>query len=295
MAVVRSMTGFGEGRVEADGLEVRVIMRSINHRHSELQLRLPPELTTHEPAIRKHLGKVSRRGKLEVSVRLVREAVMAEMPTINREQAALLLASSRELGQELGLDDQLQMGTLLRLPGVIQQESSSFELDKTQQQAMFNALDQGLSSLETTRAAEGEALARDLLERLVSLEGQLAQLKGMAGEVSKLLLERLRQRLTELDATVELDQERLMQEVIFHADRGDVTEELVRLDSHFRAFREALEGGSPAGRRLEFLLQEIHREVNTTGSKVRMPELSALVIEMKSDLEKVREQVLNLE
>ncbi len=296
MSVIRSMTGFGEGRAEKTGVfEVRVIMRSINHRHSEVQLRLPSDLSLHEPAIRRHLGRDSRRGKLEVSVRLVRETGTADLPSINREQALKMLSAAGDLGAELGLEGTLDMGTLLRLPGVVQQESGSAEFSADDLPAVFQALDQGVISLEDSKAVEGQALATDLLQRLDSLEQGLGRLKEMAADVSRLLLERLRQRLSELDAEVDLDQERLMQEVIFYADRGDVTEELVRLESHFQAFRQALEGGSPAGRRLEFLLQEIHREVNTTGSKVRMPELSAMVIEMKSDLEKVREQVLNLE
>jgi uncharacterized protein (TIGR00255 family) len=296
MAVIRSMTGFGEGQAGKEGVfDVRVIMRSINHRHSELLLRLPSELMMHEPAIRRHLGRNARRGKLEVSIRLVRESAQAELPAINREQAQRLLSSAGELGDELGLEGRLELGTLLRLPGVIQQESSASEFDITDLPLVFQGLDQGIESLEETKSVEGQALAADLLARFESLEQQLEQLRTMAGEVSGLILDRLRQRLSELDAEIEIDQERLMQEVILYADRGDVTEELVRLESHFAAFRQAIDGGSPAGRRLEFLLQEIHREVNTTGSKVRMPPLSALVIEMKSELEKVREQVLNLE
>lgn len=296
MAVVRSMTGFGEGRAEKSGaFEVRLIMRSINHRHSELQLRLPAELGPHEPAIRRHLGRNSRRGKLEVSIHLIRETGKTDLPTINREQAARLFTSAAELGSELGVDGAMDLATLLRLPGVVQQESSSEDFAVDDLPVVFEALDQGIASLEQTKSTEGAALAADLTERFHTLEKYLEQLKTMAGEVSALLLERLKQRLAELDSEINLDQERLMQEVIFYADRGDVTEELVRLESHFQAFHQALEGGSPCGRRLEFLLQEIHREVNTTGSKVRMPELSALVIEMKSDLEKVREQILNLE
>jgi len=296
MSTVRSMTGFGEGRAEKSGVfEVRVIMRSINHRHSEMQLRLPSELTLYEPVIRRRLGKTSRRGKLEVSVRLIKESGASDLPVINREQAELLLTQSSELGRDLGVESTIGLGDLLRLPGVIQQESSTSEFDADDLAVVTKALDLALESLEQSRSEEGGALAADLSERMSRLEQQLEQLKGMAGEVSQLLLERLRQRLTELDAEVELDQERLQQEVIFYADRGDVTEELVRLESHFQAFGQALSAGSPAGRRLEFLLQEIHREVNTTGSKVRLPALSSLVIEMKSDLEKVREQVLNLE
>ncbi len=296
MSVIRSMTGFGEGLAEKEGLfEVRVIMRSINHRHSEMQFRMPPELVLHEPAIRRHLGRNSRRGKLEVSVRLNREPGTAQLPTVNQEQASKLFEAARELAAGLGIEGGLDLAGLLRLPGVVQQESGSADFGTDDLPVVFQALDQGWDTLEVSKAAEGQALTRDLEQRLETLEQGLERLKKLAAEVGQLLLERLRQRLTELDAEVELDQERLMQEVIFYADRGDVTEELVRLETHFQAFRKALTEGSPAGRRLEFLLQEIHREVNTTGSKVRMPELSSIVIEMKSDLEKVREQVLNLE
>jgi len=296
MSDVRSMTGFGEGRTEKPGeFEVRVVMRSINHRHSEIQLRLPQEMSVHEAAIRRRIGRKPRRGKLDVSIRLNRETAAAELPTVNREQAERLIAASRELSGELDLPGELDLGTLLRLPGVILQEAGAREFDDAELPLVFRALDLAIESLETSKRTEGQALAGDLLARIETLECALGRLREMAGDVAQLLLERLRQRLAELDATVELDQERLQQEVIFHADRGDITEELVRLESHFTAFRQALEDGSPAGRRLEFLLQEIHREVNTTGSKVRTPELSALVIDMKSDLEKVREQVLNIE
>jgi uncharacterized protein (TIGR00255 family) len=296
MSEIRSMTGFGEGRSEKPGdCEVRVVMRSINHRHSETQLRLPPEMAVHEAAIRRRIGRTPRRGKLDVSIRLTRESAAVELPMVNREQAGRLAAAAADLARELELPGELDLGTLMRLPGVIQQEAGARDFGEDELPLVFEALDQAFASLEATKRTEGEALARDLVQRIGGLEQGLGRLKAMAGEVAQLLLERLRQRLAELDATVELDQERLQQEVIFHADRGDVTEELVRLESHFTAFRQALAGGSPAGRRLEFLLQEIHREVNTTGSKVRSPELSALVIDMKSELEKVREQVLNLE
>jgi uncharacterized protein (TIGR00255 family) len=293
---LRSMTGFGQGRAAAEGLpEVRVSVRCTNHRHAEVQLRLPPELAEHEPLLRRRLREAVGRGRVELSVQLVRPMETATRLRVDSAWASRLLSDLRELQAELGLPGRLEIGDLLRLPGILQPEGGEAAAAGDPLPVLLEACERALAELERMRAEEGEALARDLRQRLEELTGQTSQLRSLAGEVSRLLLQRLRERVQEVNREIRLDEERLMQEVAFYADRGDITEEVVRLESHLLALREALDGGSPAGRRLEFLLQEAQREVNTAGSKVRTPRLSSLVIEMKTGLEKIREQSLNLE
>jgi uncharacterized protein (TIGR00255 family) len=236
-----------------------------------------------------------QRGKVELSVQLTRLEDLPSRIRVNREQAEAVLAEARGLQDALGLVGELQIADMLRLPGVVRLETEEPDLEEEGVAAVLRAVDAAMDELERTKQEEGAALAADLRNRVERLFEGLEAIRNLATEVSRQLLVRIRERVQELNRELRLDEERLMQEVAFYADRSDVTEETVRLESHLRAFRETLENGSPAGRRLEFLIQEINREVNTTGSKVRIPELSGLVISMKSELEKIREQVLNLE
>ncbi|MCS7236277.1 MAG: YicC/YloC family endoribonuclease [Armatimonadota bacterium] len=292
--MVRSMTGYGA----ADGQRWQVEVRSTNHRFLEVVVRLPRELGALEERVRAAVAQRVRRGRVEVLVRdeggsRCREAV------VDTELARRYAQALDRLRQELGLEEPVSLQSLLSLPEVVRLEEVRADAEAVWGD-LRPVLDQALEGLVTMRTAEGQRLAEDLRRRLVRLEAWVDQVARRAEELPAAYGERLRQRVAELlrglHPDYAPDEGRLAMEVAAYADRCDVREELVRLRSHLQEARTLLDADQGAvGRKLEFLLQEMQREVNTLGSKAADLEVSRAVVEMKSELEAIREQVQNLE
>ena len=296
--MIHSMTGFGSAsfRVAESGFDIEV--RSVNHRHLDARVRLPRTLGHLEPDFRGRIQARFARGKIDCSVVTPASEVPTPRVTVDLEAARRYLSAAEELAREEGVSGQLSVADLLALPGVAGFAEPEIPVDALNEAAL-SALDRALDGLEAMRVREGEAIARDLRQRVARVAELVVEIEERSGQVQDRARERLRKRARQLESeTGLLDEARLHQEVVLAADRLDVSEEIVRLRSHVEQFRSVAEGGgagSPVGRRLEFLLQELGREANTIGSKGADAPVAHRVVELKAELERLREQVLNIE
>ena len=295
--MIRSMTGFGRAALELDGASFSVELKSVNHRHLDLALRLPRPLAALEIEVRRALGQRFARGKIDLVVSAPSATARAELE-LDRALAQRYLEFARELAAERGVGAELRASELLALPGVAR--VSEHPLDEASlRPALLAAVERAAEAADAMRMAEGAALERELRARLATIAKLASEVAARSGEVAAAARERLTKRAEQLRAETGLgDEARLAQEIVAAADRMDVTEEVVRLSSHVAQFGAALDAASAkegVGRRLEFLLQEMLREVNTIGSKSGEAKLAHQVVDLKTELERIREQVLNVE
>lgn len=296
--MIQSMTGFGRATRESEGVRIEVEARSVNHRHLDLRIRLPRLLADREQALKKRVGGELSRGKVDVTVTLVLAAGATRLE-IDESIVAQYVEAARRLREEHALDDDdLEVSALLSLPGVTQLVET--ELDpEALGEPLSAALAEAIAGLCAMRAAEGESLAAEFEGRLARVAELADRFEARSGEVVEAAKQRLQKRAEQIKQEVGLlDEARLHQEIVIAADRLDITEELVRLRSHVDQFRETLASagpGEPVGRRLDFLLQELGREANTVGSKASDAPLAQDVVELKTELERIREQVQNVE
>lgn len=291
--MIRSMTAYGRGEAPLGTGTVAVEVRTLNTRHFDVRLRLPREWSEMESAVRAALAGHFARGKVEVAIQLPEE-LTAGAVELDPAIAGRYVEAAEALRRRFGLDGGLPVGTLLTLPGVVRLRELT-EPGEGASKAVLAAVGQACRAAVEMREKEGEALRADLESRLERVLAEVTRIEARADQVKRGLRERLKRRISALSPELGLDPARLDQEVVFYADRMDITEETVRLRSHAAQFASSLAAEEPVGRKLEFLLQELVREANTVGSKVADSEAAALVVELKSELEKLREQVLNVE
>ena len=294
--MIRSMTGFGRATVEVAGQSFLVELRTLNHRHLDVQLRLPRVLSFLEPELRILLRDRFQRGKLDLVVSQPAGEHPPSRVKVDTESARSYLAAARELEADHGVEGRLDVAALLSLPGVTSFADPELPEDGVRE-ARRGAGGRAADAVEEMRSAEGSALERDLCERLERVEALGRSLGARAKDVQKTVRERLKDRMEQLGRETGLtDEARLYHELSLAADRLDVNEELVRLQWHVEQFQGLLCGvGEPVGRRCDFLLQEMGREANTVGSKGSDAGIAHLVVELKSELERLREQVQNVE
>lgn len=294
--MIRSMTGYARGAAEAGGHRVSVELRSLNGRFAEVRIRSSETFATLEPEIRKRVLGTVRRGRVELDIRLTREDGAGPPVSLDLSLARNVIEAAHRLRSDLGVEGDLDVASLLRFPGVLRAPSEE-GLDAPVRAAAERALEAALAMLESERVREGEALRADLLGRFDRMLDLAARVRERAADVPATVRDRLRDRVAVLAADAGVDPTRLAQEAAFLADRADVTEELVRLLGHLSQAAHLLRApdGEPVGKRLDFLLQEIHRETNTIGSKSPDLEVTRIVLDLKSETEKVREQAQNLE
>lgn len=292
--MLRSMTGFGAGRARVGDEEVSVELRSLNHKFCEVKARLPREFAALEPAITRQVKERLARGAVEVHVRRQTATASGTVPTVDVGLAQEYARAFRELANALGVPAEVTWHHVATQPGVVRLEEKGVDLEAAGQ-AVREALEQALTALEQMRRTEGEALYADLDNRLKLLEGWSREVAELAPKSVEEYQQRLTERVAELGRGVVVDPQRLAQEVVLFAERTDIAEEVTRLASHLEQFRALMTSSEPAGRRMDFLVQEMHREVNTTGSKSQHAEISARVVSMKAEVERIREQVQNVE
>lgn len=298
MSPISSMTGFGRGQNISDTGTFVVEIKSVNHRYAEIKVYVPREMGALElPLTRVVKEKVSR-GKIDVSVRWTPSLQFAPRAVFNVPLLERYEVEIAEISGNLQRHERVPLDFLLSLPGVM--DKSSTTLDEEALQASVDvALADALAAFSADRAREGAALAAEIGQRLDNLESLRSSIAGRVGEVVEAYRLRLLKKAEEWAqiGSVQIDPGRLEAEVLMFADRSDITEELVRLQTHIAAFRQAIKGGSgeAQGRPMEFLTQELLREVNTIASKSRDTAIAAHVLTMKNEIEKVREQVLNVE
>jgi uncharacterized protein (TIGR00255 family) len=292
--LIRSMTGYGSAELERNGHRLTAEMRSVNHRFCEVSLRAPKVVSLFEDRIRQLIADRFSRGKFNLTITWSGASESGEELKVNEVVADRYVALLEKLRERYGLDSGLDLRTLAALPDVFSWESSAVSDDETWS-LIQELMGRACSSMDGMKAREGEALARDLRHRLGILEQQLDLVARRAPQRPQEAKDRLLARLKLLLADVEMDPVRLAQEVALMADRLDFTEECVRLAAHLEQFHLLMDGPELAGRKLNFLLQEMNREANTIGSKANDVEVARAVIVMKEEIERLREQVQNVE
>jgi uncharacterized protein (TIGR00255 family) len=296
--MLRSMTGFGRAHGAVGSQAVDVTLRSVNHRYLEISVRSPESMWELDHEVRATVSRRLHRGKVDIVIRSRDETPSAQAVRINESAARELGLAAERISQELGVGLGVDAVRLLSLPGVVELHSEEPALDEDAKATILGLVDVALVDLLEVRSAEGAALIREVTTRLDLIQAGSKRIDSGSGAAVEQLLESYRARVAELASTagIEIDQDRLAQETVLMVEKGDIQEELARIDSHLhqmRALVEAKEG--PMGKKLDFFCQELIREVNTIGSKVRSSTLRSSVVELKSEIERVREQVQNVE
>jgi uncharacterized protein (TIGR00255 family) len=292
--MLKSMTGFGTGRARAGEEELSVEVRAVNHKHLEVKVRLPRELTALEPAVLKAVRARCVRGAVDVAVRRSASTASGAVPTVDQAMARAWREALRAVARAVELADVPSAAQIASQPGVVRMEEPVTDL-AVAEGALDRALAEALDALVAMREREGRALEADLSTRLARVATLAAEVAVLAPRAVESYRARLHERVAELLKCAPVDETRLVQEVALFAERTDVAEEGTRLQAHLDAFRGFLGASEPAGRRMDFLVQEMHREVNTTGSKSQSTEISIRIVELKAELERIREQVQNVE
>jgi uncharacterized protein (TIGR00255 family) len=296
---LKSMTGYAQARAVENDWNLRLTIRSVNHRFLDLHLRLPEGFEPVEPRIRKMIRERVRRGHLDVT--LYYELAGPAAVGVNQEVAAAYLAAANALRAKFAIQTEPDIAAILRLPGVIGLAAASLDhsIDRIET-VVAGVLTEALDRLDRMRAEEGVSLCNDMNARLATITTLAAEVAKLTERARPAFARRLDSRLKELLGEAPLDPARLAQEVAIAAERSDVSEELARLGSHVQQFTSLIATGSEAGKKLDFLLQEMQRESNTLlsktpGNEAEGLEITRLGLEIKSDIEKLREQVQNIE
>ncbi len=292
--MIKSMTGFGRGHRVLNGRDITVEIRAVNHRYYEFSARIPRSLGFIEEKLKSMLQGSISRGKVEVSVLVCNTEAADEKITINREIVREYVDALRSVREEFGLNDDLSLSNILRIPDAFTVVKT--ETDEEQMwQDIRSAAEEALERFISMRGAEGARMKQDIAARLDRIE----QWVGIVEQRSPVIVEEYRKRLydklCEVLNSTNIDESRILTEAGIFSEKTAVDEETVRLRSHIAQFRSMLELSEPVGRKLDFLVQEMNRETNTIGSKVQDIEVTRIVVDQKSEIEKIREQIQNIE
>ncbi len=290
----KSMTGFGLGEAETRGRRWTVEIRCVNHRYLDLKMKLPKGYAGLEERVRKSLTAMFTRGRVDVTLTVSGDFSDLQEIEANTSLALTYRDSLAKLGEQLGLANDTSLSRLASYPDVLQLNQRTEDLDDVWQ-VMEKALLEAITNCDTMRSEEGEAMAADLRERLDLFSAVVTKIETRIPELLRERQEKLEERLQKLLDNIQLDPQRLAQEVAILADKTDVTEEIVRLNCHIEQFRAFLDSEDATGRKTDFLLQEFLREVNTMASKINDASIAHLTVNLKAELEKMREQVQNIE
>lgn len=291
--MIVSMTGFGRSKKESDRLSVTVELKTVNHRFCEFYFRMPRQLLKIEDKLKKKLGDHILRGRVEVFVTLSGEAVVNRKVQIDWSLLDQYYQYITSINQKYGLDQQISLNELIAREEIISIEESDEENGELEV-LVLEAVEEAALGLKAMRQTEGEALARDISENLTQIKQRVNGLRELTPRVVNQYQERLTKRMQDFLAG-QIDEARILTEVAVFAEKADISEELTRLDSHIQQFQKIILLKEPVGRKLDFLVQEMNREVNTIGSKANDSTIASEVVEMKSLLEKIKEQVQNIE
>lgn len=289
-----SMTGFGRATASADGRELTIELKSVNHRYLDLSFRMPRHVSFIEDQLRAKLTELLSRGHVDAYVDYKNNRSDAGKVVIDEALLSAYLIAARAAGEKFDLEDDMTLSAAMRLPDVFDVEKAEEDREAVATLAIAT-LTGAAEQLKRARAQEGARLAQDLLARLDTIEGIAADVSVRAPKVVEEYRAKLEERIAVLIAQVDVDRQRLATEVALFADKASIDEELVRLGSHIVQMRELLGSAEAVGRRLDFVVQELNREFNTIGSKANDASIAQLVILGKAEIEKIREQVQNIE
>lgn len=289
-----SMTGYGKGEASRDDLTVKVEIKAVNHRYADITVKLPRSCAAFENETRKQVSQVLKRGKIDVFVNYEQDAAAQTVPVLNQQLAEAYHQLFLTMQRDMGIVGPVSLEYIASQRDVVQLRETEVDeslLGECLKEAVSVALENHLSM----RRVEGAETRKDMAERLDVAEALLVQLERRAPQVPAEWQERLSERLARLQKNIEWDPQRVAQEIAVFADRCDISEEITRFRSHLIQFRALFDDAEPVGRPMDFIVQEMNREVNTMGSKSNDIELTRCVVALKAELEKIREQVQNVE
>jgi len=292
--MIKSMTGYGGAKGSVEGLELSVEVKSVNNRYLDTTVRLPRAFIFAEEAIKAAVQKHISRGKVDVYITVDSSKTENVVVSVNEPLLEGYISALRLIAEKYGLQDDITAVNVARFQDVLTVEKKELDQDSLAA-GICGILEEALSALDGMRLREGEKLREDILGRLTVIESMVSFVEERSPQTIAEYTERLKQRIREFLENREIDESRLLTEVAIFADKVAVDEETVRLRSHISQFRELIMGGSPVGRKLDFLIQEFNREVNTIGSKCSDGAIARTVVELKAEIEKIREQIQNIE
>jgi len=288
------MTAYGSAESLKDSLEFIVEIRSGNYRYREIVLRLPQSLQPFEEKVRSAVSSTVKRGRIEVSIQIKDNGNKGLKLELNRPLVKAYIQVFKELNEELECKQRIDPSFFSQLKDIIITKQDSIDIENVWPD-LEDVINKALRSMESMRINEGRALEKDFLERLNRITRYIDEIRSRTTVIVESYRDKLMQRINKLIKTIEINEDRIIQEVALMADKADITEELIRVESHLEQFRNFINQDDVIGRRLDFLLQEINREVNTMGSKAADSLVSQLAVEIKAELEKLREQIQNVE
>lgn len=292
--MIKSMTGFGKGENEAQGRKFTVEIKSVNHRYNDINIRLPRFMISLEDKIRKHLMQKISRGKTDVYINFETFSQQDISVKLNEQLAAAVVQKLNYLQSTFGLKSDNTLDLVSRFPEVLTTENIE-ENEEIMYDILLPALDSALEQFTAMREREGAALKEDILKKCAVLKDLTKRIEEKAAVVPEEYKQKLKNRIDELLGDVPVDEQRISQEVLLFADRCCIDEEITRLYSHISQLEEILESNGPVGRKLDFLVQELNREANTSASKSGDLYITQAAIDLKSEIEKIREQIQNIE
>ncbi len=296
MSDIFSMTGYGKGVAEQDGRKATVELKSVNHRFLDLGLKLPKSLMFAEDGLRKAIQKSISRGHIDLFISFDDDREKQQNAfKVDYDLAAKYVLAARELQGRCLIQNNFYVSEVMRMPDVITRETEEEEDEDFIARLVMQACAHALDSLNVMRRREGESLAKDLLAKLDNIEATISKIEQLAPKTLEEYRDKLSARIKEYLQEVPLDEDKLLNEVAFFSDRICIDEEITRLHTHISHFKEILKDGGAVGKKLDFIVQEMNRETNTIGSKCNNAQITECVIFLKSEIEKMREQVQNLE
>lgn len=287
------MTGFGRGKYENEGRTYTVEIKSVNHKYSDINVRLPRFLNSIEDKIRKRVAEVISRGKIDIFVSFENYSNKGTTIRINKDLAKEYIKELKDLADEANLKFDLNVIDVSKFPEILKLEDE--DNDELIGQELMIALDEALENFVAMREIEGQKLIEDIEKRIYIIQEKVLEITKFSSTLVEEYMTRLQTRVNELLAPGTVDETRLMQEIVIFSDKSSIEEELTRLKSHISQFLELIKQSSPIGKKIDFLIQEINREVNTIGSKANSLDITNKVIEIKTEVENIREQIQNVE
>lgn len=292
--MIKSMTGFGAGDAETADFKVHIELKAVNQRFLETNYHMPYSMNMFENQLTKKIKEYASRGKLDINIRFQDLRDKAVTVKVDKGLVAAYGQALQEISSQLELSAPVTAAQIASYPDVLKLNEENADLEAAQP-VLMQAMEQALESFVAMREAEGQNIQRDLLARIGTLENFVGELEKLAPEIVAAYRQRLENLLREYLAKEDIEESRIIQEVALFTDKVNYTEETVRLRSHFDQFRQIITAGEPVGRKLDFLIQEMNREINTVASKANSAGAAQFVVDVKSEIEKIREQIQNIE
>lgn len=291
--MIKSMTGYGRGISESNGKEYVVEIKSVNHRYNDISIKMPRYLSFLEDKVRHYVSKSILRGKTEIYITVNSVSASSKNVVVDKELAGIYISEMRQIIERYNLQDDISLATIMRLPDIV--TTASVENEEQYWNELKISIDLALKQILDSKLAEGEKLKIDIENRLQKVSEYVDIVKEKSSSLLEEYKTKLTNRINELGASSIIDENRIGMEVVLFADKSSICEEVTRLKSHIDALKKMLEVSEPIGKKIDFLVQEMNRETNTIGSKANSIGITNYVVEMKNEIENIREQVQNIE